>query len=107
MTLLKEETLAKKLIGKGSLIYIFSFLIAPTGYIIRVLASNTLSVEEIGIFYSILGLITILAAYNDLGLTEALQYFLPKYWIKKQYNHYKTIWIATFAMQLLTGIVIG
>jgi len=66
MTLLKEETLAKKLITKGSLVYIFAFLIAPTGYFIRVLASNTLSVEEIGIFYSILGLITILSAYNDL-----------------------------------------
>ena len=106
MSLLQEETLAKKLITKGSLVYIFAFLIAPTGYIIRVLASNTLSVEEVGIFYSILGLITILSAYNDLGLTEALQYFLPKYWIGKKYDNYKTIWIVTFAMQLISGIII-
>lgn len=106
MNLLKEETLAKKLITKWSLVYIFSFLIAPSGYFIRVLASNTLSVEEIWIFYSILGLIGILAAYNDLGLTEALQYFLPKYWIEKKYDHYKTIWVLTFIMQLLSWIII-
>jgi len=107
MALLKEETLAKKLITKGSLVYIFSFLIAPTGYVVRVLASHTLSVEEVGIFYSILWLITILAAYNDLWLTEALQYFLPKYRIEKKYDHYKTIWITTFVIQLVSGIIIG
>lgn len=107
MNLLKEETLAKKLITKGSLVYVFSFLIAPTGYFVRVLASNTLSVENVGIFYSIIGLIGILAAYNDLGLTEALQYFLPKYWIEKKYDNYKTIRILTFIMQLISGILIG
>lgn len=107
MTLLKEETLAKKLITKGSLVYIFAFLIAPTGYVVRVLLSNTLSVGEVWVFYSILWLITILAAYNDLGLTEALQYFLPKYWLEKKYDYYKTIWIVTFFMQLLSWIIIG
>jgi len=107
MNLFKEETLAKKLITKWSLVYIFSFLIAPTWYIIRVLLSNTLSVGEVWVFYSILWLITILSAYNDLWLTEALQYFLPKYWLEKKYDYYKTIWVITFFMQLLSGILIG
>lgn len=49
----------------------------------------------------------LLAAYNDLGLTEALQYFLPKYWIEKKYDQYKTIWIMTFAMQFISGLIIG
>lgn len=107
MTLLKEETLAKKLITKGSLVYIFAFLIAPTWYVVRVLLSNTLNVAEVWVFYSILWLITILSAYNDLGLTEALQYFLPKYWLEKKYDYYKTIWIVTFFMQLISWILIG
>ena len=107
MNLLKEETLAKKLITKGSLVYIFSFLIAPTWYAVRVLLSNTLSVGEVWVFYSILWLITILSAYNDLGLTEALQYFLPKYWLEKKYDYYKTIWIVTFVIQLLSWVLIG
>jgi len=88
------------------LVYIFSFLIAPTGYAVRVLLSNTLSVGEVWVFYSILWLITILSAYNDLWLTEALQYFLPKYWLEKKYDYYKTIWIVTFIMQLLSWILI-
>lgn len=106
MNLLKEETLAKKLITKGGLVYIFSFLIAPTWYAIRVLLSNTLSVGEVWIFYSILWLIMILSAYNDLWLTEALQYFLPKYWIEKKYDYYKTIWIVTFLMQWISGLLV-
>lgn len=106
MNLLKEETLAKKLITKGSLAYIFAFLIAPVWYLVRVIISNTLTVEDVGIFYSIIWLISILAAYNDLWLTEALQYFLPKYWIEKKYNEYKTIWIVTFFMQILSWILI-
>ena len=83
------------------------FLTAPVGYLIKVLVSNTLSVEDIGIFYSVLGLITLVSAYNDLGLTEALQYFLPKYWLNKEYNHYKTILYVTFALQLITGVGIA
>jgi Na+-driven multidrug efflux pump len=36
-------------------------------------------------------------------LTEALQYFLPKYWIKKEYSHYKTAIYFTLLVQLLFG----
>jgi hypothetical protein len=40
-------------------------------------------------------------------LTEALQYFLPKYWITKEYNHYKTIFYITLAIQVFFGIGIA
>ncbi len=107
MTLLSDQTLAHKLISKGSIAYIASFLIAPVWYLLRIIASNNMDVSDIGLFYSMIGLIGLLAAYNDLWLTEALQYFLPKYWIEKKYNHYKTIRIMTFGMQLVSWILIG
>jgi O-antigen/teichoic acid export membrane protein len=100
--LLQEEALGAKLIKKGSRGYFFMILIAPVGYIIKVLVSNALSVEEIGIFYSVLGLIVLLSSYNDLGLTEALMYFLPNYWIEKKYNEFKTIWYITLGTQLIS-----
>lgn len=62
--------------------------------------AGSLSVEEIGLFYSILGLVTILSAYNDLGLTEALQYFLPRYLIAHDYIKAKSIWLYTLLLQL-------
>jgi O-antigen/teichoic acid export membrane protein len=77
-------------------------MVAPIGYIIKVLISNTMSIEDVGIFYSVLGLIMLVSVYNDLGLTEALQYFLPKYWIEKKHNHYKTIIYLTRIIQFIT-----
>ncbi|MDR0651129.1 MAG: oligosaccharide flippase family protein [Candidatus Peribacteria bacterium] len=104
--LLPDETLAKKLITKGFWVYFFTFFVAPIGYILRMLVSNTLTVAEIGIFYSVLGLVGLIATYNDLGLTEALQYFIPKYRIAGEKAKVRLTIFASFLMQMLTGIVI-
>lgn len=107
--LLQDETLSQKLIKKGFWLYLFSYLIAPGGYLIRLIISNSseVSVADVGILYSIISLINFLNVYNDLGLTESLQYFLPKFWIKKQYNQIKTtIWIS-LGTQFVTAILIA
>lgn len=98
--------LKQKLLKKWFWLYFFAFLIAPTGYIIKLIAARTMSVEDIGLFYSILGLIGIVASYNDLGLTESLQYFLPKYLIARDYIKAKSILITTWAIQFLSGIIV-
>ena len=106
--LLQDETLSQKLIKKGFWLYLFSYLVAPAGYLVRLLISNSpeVSVEEVWILYSIISLVSFLNVYNDLGLTESLQYFLPKFWIRKEYNHIKTtIWLSLGA-QMLTSLLI-
>ncbi len=105
--LLADQPLGQKLIKKGFWLYFFTMIIAPAGYIIKVIVSNTLSVEDVGIFYSVLGFITLISIYHDLGLTEALQYFLPKYRIEKKYNSFKTITIITLLAQVTIGIGIA
>ena len=105
--LLKDETLAEKFVKKGMWLYIFSFFIAPSGYIIKLLISNDLSVEEVWVIYSIIGFIWILASYNDLGFTESLQYFLPKFWINKQYSKFKSSIFLALWIQLITAILIA
>jgi O-antigen/teichoic acid export membrane protein len=106
-SLLSSNTIANKLVKQSSIAYIFMLLVAPIGYIIRVVASNSLSVEEIGIFYSVVGLIMLLSAYNDLWLTEASRYFLPTYWIKKKYNEFTTTIFLTFIAQIISGLFFG
>ncbi len=54
-----------------------------------------------------MGLITIISAYNDLGLTEALQYYLPHYFIDKEYSKAKTIIVFTWLMQFISGFLIA
>ena len=104
--LLWNENLWTKIIKKSFWLYFFMIFTAPIGYIIKVIVSNKLSVEDIGIFYSILWFIWLISVYNDLWLTEALQYFLPKYRIEKKYNNYKTIIYLTFFVQLISWILV-
>lgn len=105
--LLADQPLGQKLIKKGFWLYFFTILIAPTGYFIRVIVSNSVSVADVGIIYSIMWLMGILSAYHDLWLTEALQYHLPKYWIQKKYNAFKTSIYFTMIVQTITGILIA
>lgn len=105
--LLADQPLWEKLIKKGFWLYFFSFLIAPAWYVIKVLISNSVSVADVWVLYSIVGLVTLLSVYNDLGLTESLQYFLPRYWIKKQYNYIKTSIYMSLAVQIFTGLIIA
>lgn len=107
MDLIPDEPLQTKLIRNWFRLYFFQFLVAPAGYLIKMMISRELSVEDIGLFYSIIGLITIISAYNDLWLTEALQYYLPHYFIDKEYSKAKTIIIFTRLMQFLSGIIIS
>ena len=66
--LLQDETLSQKLIKKGFWLYLFSYLIAPAGYLVRLLISNSpeVSVADVGILYTIIGLVNFLNVYNDL-----------------------------------------
>ena len=104
---LVDQPLSHKLIKKWSRLYFFMMITAPVGYLIRVIVSNQLSVEDIGVFYSIIGFITLISMYHDLWLTEALQYFLPKYRIEKKYNNYKTILYITLLTQIVAWVIIA
>jgi hypothetical protein len=45
--LLPDQPLGEKLIKKGFWLYLFSFLIAPAGYVIKVIISNSVSVADV------------------------------------------------------------
>lgn len=107
LDLLADQPLSHKLIKKWSRLYLFMILTAPVSYIIRVIISNELPVADVGLFYSIIWFIILISLYHDLWLTEALQYFLPRYRIQKKYNNYKTILYFTLIVQVITWIVIA
>lgn len=105
--LLADQQLWEKLIKKWFWLYIFAYLIAPASYITRMLVSNSLTVEEVWVLYSIVSLITLINVYNDLGLTESLMYFLPISWIKKQYDYAKTSIVIWLVVQISTALLIS
>ncbi len=103
-TILPEESLAKKLITKWFWLYFFTYLIAPSGYVIKLLVSNSLSVEEVWLLYSLMWLVWIFSAYNDLGLTEALTYFVPKFLVEWKKNYITTSIFFSFIVQFLVWL---
>lgn len=107
--LLSNEPLSEKLINKWFWLYFFWYLTAPLRYITRLIISNSpnISVADFWLMYSIISLITILYTYNDLWLTESLQFFLPRFILRKEYNNIKIItWICIF-VELITWSIIS
>lgn len=102
-----SESLAEKFIRRGFWLYLFSFLIGPLGYIVKIILSADLSVEEIGLLYGILSLVGLLSVYHDLGLTESLNFFLPKFIVQKDWTRFKSLLVYSLGAQLITSTIIG
>ena len=107
--LIKEESLNQKLIKKWFWLYFFSYLSAPLWYIIRVIVSNSpdVSVADFWVLYGIISLITLLYTYNDLWLTESLKYFLPRFYLRKEFDNIKTTIYLSLFVQIITWIIIA
>lgn len=81
-----------------------SFLIAPTGYIVKIALSDVLALGDYGLLYVIISFVTILSAYNDLGMTESVNYFFPK---SKHPVHKSQILVNALGMQMFTSLILG
>ncbi|MDD2907185.1 MAG: oligosaccharide flippase family protein [Candidatus Gracilibacteria bacterium] len=103
----EHNSLAEKFLKKGFWLYIFSFIIGPIGYIIKIIISNELTVSDIGILYGVISLITLVSAYNDIGLTDSLNFFVPKFITEKRYDKVKSILTYALIAQMTTGISIA
>lgn len=103
----QHASLAEKFLKKGFWLYLFGYIIAPLWYAIKIIVSGELTVEEVWILYWILSLYVLLSSFNDFGMTESMNYFIPKYVWKQEYNKVKTIILYSFITQFLTGIIIA
>lgn len=103
----QHASLSEKFLKKWFWLYLFSFIIAPMSYIIKIIISGELSVEEVWILYGIISLITLLSSYNDLGMSESLKYFIPKFIDENRYDKVKTIIFFALFVQILTSLLIA
>ncbi len=103
----QHKTLSEKFLKKGFWLYFFSFIIAPIGYVIKIIISGELSVSEVGILYGIISLITMISAYNDLGMTESLKFFVPQFVTEKRYDKVKSILFYALFAQITTSLIIA
>lgn len=97
----------KYLLRQGFWIYLFTFLAAPLGYLIRILYARTFSLEEFGLIYSIISFMALVSIFNDLGFSETLNYHATRFYEKKQYSKVKGSFIFALLMQGGTAIILG
>lgn len=91
---------------KGSLITLtLTFLGSVFAYLIRILYSHTLTVEDYGLFYAVFGLLNIIIGYGDLGFGYSIVYLLPKYLKVKEYSKAWNTFIYAQAISFLMSVI--
>lgn len=99
----QHDSLAQKFLKKWVWLYVFSFIVGPIWYIIKIILSGELEVSEMGILYGVMSLMVLLASFNDLGMSESLNKFIPEFVTKKRYDQVKTTLLYAFWAQVVTG----
>ncbi len=102
----QHNSLAEKFLKKGFWLYLFSFIIAPIWYIIKIIISGELTVSEVGILYWIISLVTMISAYNDLWMSESLKHYIPQFVAEKRYDKVKTLLFFAFIIQIITSLIV-
>jgi len=103
----QHSTLSEKFLKKGFWLYLFSFIIAPITYVIKIIISWELTVSEVGVLYGIISLVIMLSAYNDLWISESLKYFVPQFITEQRYDRVKSILFYALFTQILTSTIIA
>ena len=106
MELETNHELGRKIMRKGLGQYLFFLFLAPAGYVIKLLLTNALSVADVWLLYGIINVLGLISMYNDLGLSDCLQYFIPQYLTNKDPKRVYSLITFTFFFQFVTGVFI-
>ncbi len=100
-------SLAEKFIKKWFWLYLFSFIVAPMGYIIKIILSTDLQVQEVWLIYWIISLVVLVSAYHDFWITESIYYFIPKFITENRYDKVKFLLFYWILAQIVTWTIIA
>lgn len=101
------KSLEEKIL-KGSIILLAaSFLSSVLAYLIRILYSHSLSIEDYGLFYAVLSLPIVFTTYLDLGFGFSSVYFLPKFLKKNDYVKAWNVFIYGQAISLTMSVILA
>ena len=92
------ERLSKK---KVYLFYLMYFFIIPIGFFLRVIYSRTISVEELGLLYSMISFFGFISVFTNLGLSTSLRFFIPKFIVKKKTKSIINVFYFSLGIQLV------
>lgn len=98
-----EEKVAKGIV----FVILFALLGSAFAYLIRILYSRSLSIEEYGLFYAVFSFFSIISVHIDLGFGETITYFVPKYFKSKRYKELWNTFIYGQVIQIVVSVLIS
>ncbi len=97
----------KKLFKNGLYLTVLTLATLPLSYLVRLLLTKNLTLEEFGLFYALLGFFGLLQSFNDFGFSETQLYFIPKFLEQKRLDKVKATIKTQLINQLATTLVIS
>ncbi len=96
---------SKRLVHGTIIIFASMFLSALIGYGLKLVFARTLTVQNIGLFYSVLGFISFFVFVRDLGLSNSLIYFIPRFIVEKAPRKIKSSIVFAVFVQFILGFL--
>jgi len=94
----------KKITKTAVSLFVLIVLIGILSYLVRMIFARNLSIEEYGLFYAVLTFLLFFVPFRDLGLSEAIVYFISKYLAKKDLPSVKGVMILGGVIQFIMGL---
>lgn len=104
--MVNDQSLQEKIVRGGFVTLLLTLAGSIFAYLIRILYSHTLSIENYGLFYAIFGSTSFIAGFSDMGLGYATIYLLPKYLKIKNFSKAWNIFVyGQVASSLITAVI--
>ncbi|MCD4760240.1 flippase [archaeon] len=96
---------AKKLLFDSGLVFVLGLLASVFGYLIRMILSRQLSLEDFGLFYAVFVFVSFFVVFRDFGLSSSLMKLIPQFLVKKQYGRVKSSIKFVFIINIIITLL--
>ena len=101
------QSLQEKVVRGSVVVLMMTLLGSFCAYLIRILLSRTLTVEDYGLFYATLSVVNIATSYIDLGFGYSIVYLIPKYIRLKNYTKAWNIYVYGQVISLTMSVAVS
>jgi len=81
--------------------YLLSIIYLPLGFLIRLFFSRTISIQDVGIIYSLISFYSLLILFIRFGMPHALKYYIPKFYYKKKLTNIRNLFQYSLIIQVV------
>jgi O-antigen/teichoic acid export membrane protein len=97
----------RKLVFDAGRLFLFGLLASAFGYLIRIILSRQMSLEDFGLFYSVFTFVGFFIVFRDFGLSSALMKFIPEFLVKQELGKVKSSIKFVISINLAVSLVIA